>query len=106
MNTIRPFSFLSGHEVLGTTCDTWTLDDVSHGQPPRSFRASVEFREPFQTEPLVHLGIAGFDVGNADAARVTVAAEKVTPTGFEIVVSTWLHSRLWRVDISWLALGS
>lgn len=106
MNAIRPFSFLSGHEVLGTSCDTWMLDDISSGHEPRSFRAPVMFQKQFQSEPLVHLGLAGFDIGNADCARVTVTAENVTPTGFEIVVSTWLHTKMWRVAVSWIALGS
>jgi hypothetical protein len=103
---LRPFSFLAGHEVLNTALADWTLDESLPDGGPRSFRFAVRFREPFGAAPLVHVGIAGFDIGNTDAARVTVTAERVTKTGFDIVVSTWLHSRLWRVDLNWLALGS
>ena len=107
MNTsLRPFNFLAGHEVLSASHPEWTLDEALPDGGPRSVRVSVAFREPFAAAPLVHIGISGFDIGNTDAARITVSAEHITNMGFDAVVTTWLYSRLWRIDLNWLAIGS
>jgi hypothetical protein len=103
--TITPLDFLAGSESLGASLEGWSLDEAPHGAPARTFRHHVEFNRAFAAAPLVHLGLAGFDVSNADSARVATRAEGVTASGFDIVVTTWLHSRLWRVDVNWLAVG-
>ncbi len=99
------FTFLAGTEILGSQHAGWTFDQGGDGND-RSFRRHVAFQRSFHYQPLVHLGIAGFDIANEDAARLTAAAANITPEGFEIVLSTWLHTRLWRVDVNWLALGA
>jgi hypothetical protein len=53
----------------------------------------------------VHLGLAGLDISNQDSARLTSRAENVSPEGFDVVLATWLHTRVWRVDVNWLAIG-
>ena len=35
----------------------------------------------------------------------SVRAEQITAEGFTIVVETWLHTLVWSVDLSWLAIG-
>ena len=97
------FSFLAGTEVMGSKQPGWLFDQ---GDGDRSFRRHVAFQRSFLNPPLVHLGIAGFDIANHDAARLTASVANVTAEGFEIVLSTWLNSRLWRVDVNWLALGT
>lgn len=104
--TMQPLNFLAGTEALDSLREGWTLDDAPHGAPERSFRTRIQFERPFQVTPLVHLGIAGLDAGNQDATRLTASTANVTNDGFEIVLRTWLHSRLWRVDVNWLAIGS
>ena len=104
--TMQPLNFLAGTEALDSLRDGWTLDDAPHGAPERSFRTHIRFERPFHMTPLVHLGIAGLDAGNEDATRLTASTANVTNDGFEIVLTTWLHSRLWRVDVNWLAIGS
>lgn len=103
---MEPMNFLAGTEALGSLSKGWTLDKAPHGAPERSFRTRVSFNRPFQGTPLVHLGIAGLDAGNQDATRLTAVADNVTHDGFEIVLKTWLHSKLWRVDVNWLAIGA
>lgn len=103
--SVDGFNFLAGTEVMGSQQAGWAFDQDSDGSG-RGFRQYVAFQRAFRNAPLVHLGIAGFDIANQDAARLTAAAANVTPEGFEIVLSTWLHTRLWRVDVNWLALGS
>ncbi len=99
------FSFLAGTEVLGSQQAGWSFDQSGDGSD-RGFRQYVAFQRSFRNPPLVHLGIAGFDIANQDAARLTASVANITSDGFEIVLSTWLHTRLWRVDVNWLALGS
>jgi hypothetical protein len=96
------FSFLAGTEVMDSQRAGWVFDQ---GDGDRSFRQYVAFQRSFRNPPLVHLGIAGFDIANQDAARLTATVANVTAEGFEIVLSTWLHTRVWRVDVNWLALG-
>ncbi len=104
--TITPLNFLAGSQTLGCLNEGWTLDDAPHGSPERSFRSRVTFERSFTGTPLVHLGIAGFDVSNQDSARVASRVENVSPEGFDIVLGTWLHTRVWRVDVNWLAIGA
>jgi hypothetical protein len=104
--TITPLNFLAGSQTLGYLNEGWTLDDAPHGSPERSFRSRVAFERAFTSTPLVHLGIAGFDVSNQDSARVASRVENVSPEGFDIVLGTWLHTRVWRVDVNWLAIGA
>jgi H-type lectin domain len=103
---ITPLNFLAGSEALGSLNEGWSLDHAPHGSPERSFRSRVIFERPFTGIPLVHLGIAGLDVSNQDSARVASRVENVSPEGFDIVLGTWLHTRVWRVDVNWLAIGT
>ncbi len=102
---IQPFHVLSGTETLASTLEGWSLDQESDSGDPRQFRAFVAFDRPFRTAPVVHIGIVGMDASNADAARVAVSTAGINSQGFEILVSTWLHSKLWRVDVSGIAIS-
>lgn len=105
-NAVLPMTFLSGIEVLGTDNQGWELDLYLGEEPERSFIKHVKFERAFQSMPLVHLGVVGFDISNHDAARLGVRVTGITTQGFDIVLNTWLGSRLWRVDVSWLAIGT
>lgn len=105
-NGIEPLSFLSGQETLGNTLEGWTLDHTEGFTTDREYRVKVYFARPFQTLPVVHLGITGFDISNHDAARLSASVANITSESFEIVVSTWLNTRLWRVSVGWFAIGT
>ena len=102
---LTPLNFLSGIEALDYLQEDWRLDNAPHGAPARTFRSRVVFERPFAETPLVHLGIVGLDASGDDATRITARTENVSREGFDLVLATWLHSRLWKVDVSWLALG-
>ncbi len=72
---------------------------------PRSFTAHVNFDTPFGNVPIVHVGISGFDIDNRDTSRLSAHASAISPTGFDLVIKTWLNTRVYKVEISWLALG-
>jgi hypothetical protein len=105
-SAMTPMNFLAGTEALGSLTEGWTLDQAPHGTPARTFRSRVDFERAFNDVPLVHLGLAGFDISNQDSGRIASRAENVSREGFEIVLTTWLHTRLWRVDVNWLAIGT
>ena len=105
-NSIEPLSFLSGTETLSSKRDGWTLDDIDGVTADRHFKTRVRFARPFRHAPVVHLGITGLDISNDDAARLSTSVANITSTGFDIVLGTWLNTRIWRVDVSWFALGT
>ncbi len=75
------------------------------GEGAREARSDVAFSEPFVTAPMVHVGMSMWDsVGSANQ-RMDIAAENVTPRGFEIVFRTWGDSKVARVRADWLAMG-
>jgi hypothetical protein len=105
MSDLVPFTLLSAVTVLDSNLDGWTLLDVP-AEAPRVFDFTVAFERSFSVAPLVHVAIAGLDVGNHDAARLKVQALDIHPGGFTIRAETWLNTQVWRVDVSWLAIGS
>jgi hypothetical protein len=104
-NTIEPLNILSGIETLDNSHAGWTLDQAEGITADRHFTARVQFIHPFRRAPVVQMGIVGFDISNHDAARLSATVSRVTTSGFDINLSTWLNSRLWRVNLSWIAIG-
>ena len=69
------------------------------------FRGRVEFERRFSACPVVQLGVTGFDIDNGANARLNVSVVAVDEQGFDVEVRTWWDSRLWSVELSWLAIG-
>lgn len=102
MSTIAPLALLSAVAHLSSSDDGWTLQE---GEGSRSFARSVVFEHPFSAPPVVHLGVVGLDASKDHNLRLHTRAQDISATGFTIVVETWLHSQLWGLDVSWLAIG-
>ncbi len=102
---IVPLSMLAGVTRFGTESAGWTLDAPS-SESERTFVGQVTFERAFVTPPVVHLGLVGFDISEHDCARLRVRAVDITPEGFSVHVATWFGSRVWSVDVSWVALGT
>jgi hypothetical protein len=105
MSTIAPLTVLSAAVVLGTSLEGWTLLEPSDGAD-RVFRYAVSFHQAFSGPPVVHVGLVGLDASKDDNLRVRVRAIDITSTGFVVEAATWLYTRLWSVEVSWLAIGS
>ena len=105
INAMPPLNLLSGIEVLSNAREGWTLDHTSGFTEDRRFRARVRFDRAFNAVPVVHLGIVGFDISEKDCARLATSVANISIGGFEIVLSTWLNTQVWRVDVSWIAIG-
>jgi len=105
MSSIAPLNFLSATLVLDSSLEGWSLLEPS-GEGARAFRYEVVFSRPFASFPIVQVGLVGLDVSNNDNLRVRVRALDITSTGFTLQAETWLHTKIWAVETSWLAIGS
>ncbi|MFN3281463.1 MAG: H-type lectin domain-containing protein [Tabrizicola sp.] len=75
------------------------------GEGPREVRLPQDFSQAFLDTPVVTIGISMWDIDCNSNSRVDILAEKVTPTGFEIVFRTWADTRIARIRADWLAIG-
>ena len=102
---MRPLNLLSSVVVLDPSLEGWTLlDDGTHSD--RVARRHVVFERPFSAPPVIHIGIVGIDVSKDDNTRIRVRALDITGNGFVLEATTWLNTKVWSVDVSWLAIGS
>jgi hypothetical protein len=83
----------------------WTLAQESAQEEPRTFVSGVRFDAPFSNTPIVHVGLSGFDIDQRDSARISVCAEAITSIGFDLRIKTWQNTRVYKVEVSWIALG-
>ncbi len=102
MSNIAPLNLLSAVVPMGMSAAGWTLHE---GDGERRYEQAVVFERSFSAPPVVQVGVVGVDSSRDHNLRLRVHAEHITATGFTIVVETWLHTQLWSVDVSWLAVG-
>ena len=76
------------------------------GKLSRVFRFAVYFSAPFESPPIVHLGLTGLDIDQRDTSRVKLAATVITESGFTAEIGTWRETRVYSIAFSWLALGA
>lgn len=101
-----PLNMLAGAVRFDDSRPGWTLLDPPEPEGSRRvFRGRVEFERSFAAFPVVQIGVTGFDVDNGANARLNVAVVGVDVQGFDVELRTWWDSRLWSVDLSWLAIG-
>jgi hypothetical protein len=103
---VVPLSILAGNNRFDASSDGWSLLGKSGADEARIFVGRVRFEQPFATAPVVHLGLAGFDISERDCSRLRVSAVDITPEGFSVQAQTWLGTEVWSIDVSWLALGT
>lgn len=106
-----PWKLLAATVGVGVLTDGWNLAEAPHEEEPdpadvRKFSTDVSFASPFAAPPVVHLGLTGFDLEEHSSARLTLAAESITPFGFRVTIATWRASRVYAVEFSWLAVGA
>lgn len=75
------------------------------GSGPREVRHVQAFSEPFQSPPVVTVGISMWDIDRKTNSRVDISADNITATGFEIVFRTWADTRIARIRADWMAIG-
>jgi hypothetical protein len=103
---VLPLSIVAGAVRFDDSQPGWgLLDRTPSGDGVRTFSGRVTFEREFAAPPVVQIGITGFDIDNGDNARLNVGITGVDGQGFDVELRTWWNSRLWSVDLSWLAIG-
>ena len=107
MMPTNPWNVLSAQVGVGVLTDGWRLDVVKPGADGRRcHEVEVSFATPFQSPPVVHLGLTGFDIDHRDSARLTLKAGYISSTGFVATIATWSDSRVFAVEFQWIAIGA
>src|SRR6186713_2716368 len=104
-DAVLPLSFAAGAVRFGDSSPGWALLERTPGNGERSYAGRVQFERVFQAPPVVQIGITGFDIDNGANARLNVGIIAVDGEGFEVELRTWWNSRLWSVDLNWIAIG-
>jgi hypothetical protein len=105
MSNVAPLSLLSAVVTLNSSLAGWSLLEPIPDER-RSFRYVVGFEREFSTAPVVQVGVVGIDASKEDNLRFSVRAEDIGAHGFTLCVETWLNTKIWSVEVSWLAIGS
>jgi hypothetical protein len=105
MSNVAPLSLLSSVVVLDDSADSWPMLDPSLGDK-REFRKPIRFEQTFSHPPVVQVGLVGIDASKDDNLRLRLRAEAITSSGFTLHAETWLNTKIWSIEVSWLAIGS
>jgi hypothetical protein len=101
-----PLSFAAGAARFDESQPGWTLlDPGAAGGEARTFTGQVAFERAFNAPPVVHVGITGFDIDHRDNARLNVGIVAIDERGFQLELRTWCNTRLWSVELNWIAVG-
>jgi hypothetical protein len=101
-----PLSFAAGAARFDESQPGWTLlEPGAAGSELRTFTGQVAFERVFNAPPVVHVGITGFDIDHRDNARLNVGIVAIDERGFQLELRTWWNTRLWSVELNWIALG-
>ncbi len=76
------------------------------GTGPREFRKPIAFSAAFNAPPVVHIGMAMWDIDISANQRVDIVAENITAVAFDAVFRTWGDTRVARVRCDWIAMGA
>ena len=100
-----PWQVLSSTVGAGILTEGWSLATEAESDAARSFSIDIAFASSFQSVPVVHLGLTGFDLDQRDSGRITLKAEQITESGFTAVISSWAATRVFAVEFNWFAIG-
>jgi hypothetical protein len=102
---VVPLQMLAGSSRFSAGDEAYTLlGQPSHGKN-RVFVAKVVFETSFTRAPIVHVGLTGFDISNADWARIDVRVGAISAYDFEVIAETWFNTQIHSFRVGWLALA-
>lgn len=104
----KPWKTLAASVGVGVLTPEWTLDKSPGDEEGdcRVFSYDVAFADAFSMPPVVSWGITGFDLDQRDSGRLSVKVRDVTREGFTMDITAWRGSRVYAVELSWLAVGA
>lgn len=103
-----PVAIASAVTRLHHSTEGWNLDTESGADETgcRRFVQRIEFETPFGSTPIVQAGLCGFDLDQRDSARLEVSPKGIDAEGFDLEICSWNGSRVYGIDVSWIAIGS
>jgi hypothetical protein len=105
-SSVLPLAFAAGAARFDQSQPGWTLlDQGLESGGFRAFTGHIAFERAFATPPVVQVGITGFDIDHRDNARLNVGIIGIDENGFQLTLRTWWNTRLWSVDLNWIAIG-
>ena len=107
-SSLIPLAIASSVTRLSYTTEGWNLSTASGSDESacRRFVKRIEFETPFGSTPVVQAGLAGFDLDQRDSARLKITVQEIDAGGFDLEICSWNGSRVYGVDVSWIAIGS
>ena len=106
MDSMLPLSIAAGAVKFDESQPGWALlEPMAEASNIRSCTGRVDFERSFVAAPVVQIGVTGFDIHNGDNARLQVGLLSVDHKGFTVELRTWWNSRLWSVNLNWIAIG-
>ncbi len=102
-----PWKVLSSHVAVSVLTEGWSLAEADPDVEAdiRTFAVTVFFDSPFFSVPVVQLGLTGFDIDQRDSSRISVVADSITESGFQVLITTWAKTRVYAVELNWIAIG-
>jgi len=76
------------------------------GTGPRMVAAPVNFGSVFDSAPGVNLSIGSIDAASQQNLRLRIEAREVTSEGFSVEAPTWGDTRIGRLAVNWIAVGT
>jgi hypothetical protein len=74
---------------------------------PREIFVPVKFDPPFVGQPKIVVSLRKIDLGDArsNIHRISVSAQDVDPSGFDLYFQTWAESQIYDAVACWTAIG-
>jgi hypothetical protein len=76
------------------------------GEGDRECRVTINFTESFEEAPMMHVSIGMWDTSHSHNSRIEIFTENITPSQFDVVFRTWEDTKVARLRVDWLAIGS
>ncbi|WP_437333308.1 H-type lectin domain-containing protein [Sorangium sp. So ce394] len=73
------------------------------GSGLRVYRRTIEFSLPQSGGVAAQAAIGHIDIGHDSAPRLEVRTENVTSKSFDVIISTWLDTRVYGAAVVWIA---
>lgn len=76
-----------------------------NGNGSRDMKQKIKFSKKYSGIPSVAVCLCQLDVLSDFDHRISTVAENITPSDFDLKMSTWKDSRIWSASASWIAFG-
>ncbi|ESP03149.1 hypothetical protein LOTGIDRAFT_171756 [Lottia gigantea] len=110
-NGVRGLQLLSGKDTLSSNvyhrggCDAGTVSFSNYPFNSANWpqRKKIRFKQDFPFVPKVGYGVTAMDTSYRYNTRIRIQVERVTRQSFVLYCSGWHNSRLYQVEVAWMA---